>query len=144
MFYAVVDTNVLVSAMMMVNRYTSSPIKVVSYIFNGTLKPIYNEEIMTEYENVLHRKKFNFPEERIAAILNRIKAVGITCEAIESGEIFIDRKDVVFFEVTYAYNQANAENAYLITGNIKHFPFKPFVVTPAQFVSIVEGNEFPE
>ena len=29
------------------------------------------------------------------------------------------------------------EDAYLVTGNIKHFPAKPFVVTPRQMIDII-------
>ena len=29
------------------------------------------------------------------------------------------------------------DDAYLVTGNIKHFPKKPFVVTPAEMVAIL-------
>lgn len=29
------------------------------------------------------------------------------------------------------------ENAYLVTGNIKHFPVKPFIVTPRQLLDII-------
>ena len=46
--------------------------------------------------------------------------------------IFPDQKDVVFYEVALS-----KEDAYLVTGNIKHFPKKPFVVTPAEMVEIL-------
>ena len=45
-------------------------------------------------------------------------------------------KDVVFYEVTLS-----KEDAYLVTGNIKHFPQKPFVVTPAEMIAIIEGAD---
>ena len=36
--------------------------------------------------------------------------------------------------------EARKENiAYLITGNIKHFPIKPYVVTPREFLTILEN-----
>ena len=31
-------------------------------------------------------------------------------------------------------------DAYLVTGNIKHFPAKPYVVTPRQMLDIIIGN----
>lgn len=31
-------------------------------------------------------------------------------------------------------------DAYLITGNIKHFPIKPFVVTPKEMLEIINNN----
>lgn len=32
----------------------------------------------------------------------------------------------------------NDEDSYLVTGNIKHFPVKPFVVTPTEMVKMME------
>ena len=31
----------------------------------------------------------------------------------------------------------NANETFLVTGNLKHFPVKPFIVTPAQFLEIL-------
>ena len=36
------------------------------------------------------------------------------------------------------------EDAYLVTGNIKHFPKKQFVVTPHEMVELLEGKKKPE
>ena len=47
-----------------------------------------------------------------------------------------DAKDVVFYEVTLSVDET-----YLITGNIKHFPVKPFIVTPAQMIEILLSGE---
>ena len=51
-----------------------------------------------------------------------------------TGEILPDPKDLVFYEVVMAKRD---ENAYLVTGNGKHFPKKPFVVTPNELLSII-------
>jgi len=40
---------------------------------------------------------------------------------------------MVFYEVAMS-----KENAYLVTGNMKHFPNKPIVVTPAEMVEILK------
>ena len=34
-------------------------------------------------------------------------------------------------------NVLEVEDAYLVTGNIKHFPTKPFIVTPRQMLDII-------
>jgi hypothetical protein len=39
-----------------------------------------------------------------------------------------DESDRVFYDV------AKTAGAYLITGNTKHFPQEPFILTPAEFV----------
>ncbi len=51
----------------------------------------------------------------------------------------IKEYDVVFYEV-----KMSKEDAYLVTGNIKHFPKKPFVVTPREMVELLEGKKKPE
>ena len=40
-----------------------------------------------------------------------------------------------FYEVVM--EERKEENAYLVTGNIKHFPTKPFIVTPRQLLDII-------
>ncbi len=46
-----------------------------------------------------------------------------------------DPKDRVFYEVVMEGRKS--EDAYLVTGNIRHFPEKPFVVTPRQMLDII-------
>ena len=135
-FYAVIDTNVLVSAFL---KSTSVPHIVVDYVFAGDIVPLYNEEILAEYKDVLNRPKFHFPKEAVELTVNKIKEIGIHFDSIAVNENLPDPKDVVFYAVTM--NARNEKDAYLVTGNIKHFPKKPFVVTPRQMLDIVEGIE---
>ena len=53
---------------------------------------------------------------------------------IASSEYFPDPKDVVFYEVALS-----KEDAYLVTGNKKHFPQTLIVVTPAEMLEILES-----
>ncbi|MBR4629150.1 MAG: putative toxin-antitoxin system toxin component, PIN family [Treponema sp.] len=132
-FYAVIDTNVLVSAFL---KSTSVPHVVLEYVFAGSIVPLYNNEILAEYKEVLNRPKFHFPKEAVEIVVAKIKEIGIHFDAIPVDENLPDPKDIVFYAVTM---NARAENdAYLVTGNIKHFPEKPFVVTPRQMLDIVE------
>ncbi len=63
---------------------------------------------------------------------------GLCLDRTKAGEeYFPDPKDVVFYEITMS-----KEGSYLVTGNIKHFPAKPFVVTPAENIGILE-QKFP-
>lgn len=54
MIYAVIDTNVLVSAMLTHNKQ-SATFLVMEAMFANKIIPLYNEEIINEYEDVLHR-----------------------------------------------------------------------------------------
>lgn len=128
----VIDTNVLVSALLA--RSSSSPtVKVLDYLFLGRIIAVFNDEIIAEYSDVLHRKQFGFSEDAIAKVIQAIRT-GISVR-VESVNIELpDPKDVVFYEVTLTQ-----EGSYLVTGNIKHFPKVPQVVTPAEMVAIIEG-----
>ena len=45
--------------------------------------------------------------------------------------------------LSYDELSAQDKDAFLVTGNGKHFPKKPFVVTPAELVEIMQNeNEF--
>jgi hypothetical protein len=46
--------------------------------------------------------------------------------------------DLVFYEVVM---EKRTDDAYLITGNIKHFPERKYIVTPAQMMSILDKKE---
>jgi putative PIN family toxin of toxin-antitoxin system len=131
MIYAVIDTNVLVSALLTHNKQ-SATIRVMEAMFANKIIPLYNEEIIFEYEDVLHRSKFSFSEFDIRYYLETLKKVGIHSQRISSSELFPDPKDVVFYEVALS-----RDDAYLVTGNKKHFPQKPIVVTPAEMLEIL-------
>lgn len=134
MIYAVIDTNVLVSALLS-HHPDAATVQVVGAISLKGICPLYNEEIMAEYEEVLGRTKFRFPPSSITAILNKVKKMGIATNGIPSSEHFPDPKDIVFYEVALS-----KEDAYLVTGNKKHFPDKLIVVTPAEMVEILKEH----
>lgn len=41
----------------------------------------------------------------------------------------------------YYMAQRKSDDAYLVTGNSKHFPTKTFVVTPREMLDIIEENK---
>ena len=134
MIYAVIDTNVFVSALL--SRHPdSATVQVVSTIFSSGICPLYNSDIIAEYQEVLHRKKFSFPPKAIDSIINAVLAQGINAERIHSSESFPDPKDIVFYEVALS-----KDDAYLVTGNKKHFPQTPIVVTPAEMMEILNSK----
>ena len=129
--YAVIDTNVLVSALLA--AHTDSPTVLIrDYILEGSIIPLYNEEILMEYKAVLSRPKFGFPSLLVEDLISAIVQTGISSERVETEDSFIDLKDVVFYEVALSH-----EGSYLVTGNIKHFPKSPIVVTPAEMLVIM-------
>lgn len=136
--YAVIDTNVLVSALFSLNG-TSNPSQVVKYVIDGTIVPIYNDKIIAEYIEVLTRDKFPFKFNDIEYILKIFTKYGLSInEVTTTNENFPDTDDIIFYEVALS-----KEDSYLVTGNTKHFPKKSFVVTPAEMVHIIENMKIP-
>ena len=130
--YAVIDTNVIVSALL--SRHSdAATVRVLESISKVEICPLYNQEIIDEYRDVLSRPKFCFPQDLVNLIINRIVKIGKDSTRIHSDETFPDSKDVVFYEVALS-----KEDAYLVTGNTKHFPNSPIVVTPAEMIAILE------
>ena len=96
--------------------------------------PLYNDEILEEYKSVLSRPKFHLNLSLIETVIKAIITDGLNIDRTPTADIeFPDPKDIVFYEVALS-----VEASYLITGNIRHFPVKPFVVTPAEMVHILE------
>ena len=132
-YYAVIDTNVLVSSQL---KRGSIPWEIVNYVLGNTIVPLLNQEILNEYEEVLNRNEFGFSEEDIRILLDKIKEKGIFLLREQTIEEFIDEKDIVFYEIVMSAR--NTMDAYLITGNIKHYPVRSYVVTPRQMLEIMK------
>jgi len=47
-----------------------------------------------------------------------------------------DEDDRVFYEVSLSN-----EDSFLVTGNLKHYPTSPRVITPAAFIDIIYENK---
>ena len=131
-YYAVIGMNVLVSAMF---KWASVPENVLELTFSGTIVPVFNEQIIKEYRDVLSCPKFHFIEEIISTVVDEIERLGLFVDAEELDIEMPDPKDRVFYEVVM--KERKSDDAYLVTGNLKHFPEKPFVVTPRQMLEII-------
>ena len=133
---AVVDTNVIVSAL--ITKNNNSPTRqVFRAMLNGNIVPLYSKDILEEYKDVLSRKKFHLDLNIIQIVLEGIKQFGIEAVPGQSNEIFSDKDDLIFYEVVM---EKQDEGAYLVTGNQKHFPNKRFIVTPAEMAEILNKN----
>lgn len=129
--YAVIDTNVIVSALYS-TKTDAATVLVLDFLTIGKIIPLVNQEILAEYAEVLSREKFNFSSEKVSKWLKFFNEYGLQAVRSESQEIFIDEKDIVFYEVALSI-----EGSFLVTGNIKHFPKTPIVVSPAEMIQIL-------
>lgn len=129
-FYVVFDTNVIVSALLTLHP-DSPTATLLNMVLEGTIIPLYNEEILSEYCDVLSRPKFKFSHDQIQRVLALIR-LGISLERTPSDFDFQDLDDAVFYEVALS-----KEDSYLVTGNLKHFPQVDKVVLPAEMLAII-------
>jgi len=132
MKYCVIDTNVLVSSL--ISKNSNSPtVRIIDLIPDGLICPIYNDFLLFEYDEILHRKKFHLEEQTIFKITDLIINFGLKILPKKYYGEMIDEDDRIFLETFYA-----VENSYLVTGNLKHFPKLPFIVSPAEMMKIIE------
>lgn len=131
--YAVIDTNVLVSALLS-SHDDAATVLVVGKLFSGEVIPLFNDEILKEYNEVLRRTKFHFSVETVCMLIQTIKKFGERVVPSPTSELLPDMKDLPFYEVVV---EKQVDDAYLVTGNIKHFPAKPFIVTAKEFLDVL-------
>ena len=135
-YYAILDTNVLVSALL---RSSSLPGQVATEALIGDIVPVVNDEIIREYENVLHRPKFHFDPQTVDVFLEDLKLRAMYVAADMLQEDFTDQKDIVFYAVLMETRKE--DDAYLVTGNLKHFPVRPFIVSPREMLEIMGKSD---
>ena len=135
--YAVIDTNVLISALLSTKDDTAT-VLVLNKVITGEITPVYSNIIAKEYREVLSRKKFGFSGNLIEYLLSAIEKYGILVDPSPSGITLPDMKDVPFYEVVL---EKRDDDAYLVTGNIRHFPKEPYIVTPRELLDILSRNK---
>ena len=131
MIYAVIDTNVLLSALITHNPEAATA-KVVRLMLEQGFVPMYDEDIITEYEDVLHRSKFPILPETADVLISYIIENGIEASRVHFEEPMQDEDDRVFYEVSLS-----KEDSFLVTGNLRHYPTSPRVITPADFINLI-------
>ena len=132
MIKVVLDTNVLVSALLT----NGPPAAIVDLAAEGRIILFYNDDIIEEYWDVLRRTKFNFHTLQVTRLIDAIVKTGIAVtDSLPSDIPMTDEDDRKFYDV------AKASSAFLISGNIKHFPQEPFIVNPSDFIKFYHVNK---
>ena len=133
MINVVIDTNVIISSVL---SPAGNPAKVIDKILkNDDFEFYYSVEIHNEYRKVLSRPRLNIFKEAQTAILEGIKQTGMLISPKKSRVPLPDESDRVF------YDTAKEAGAFLVTGNKKHFPNEDFILTPTEFLQIIENGE---
>jgi uncharacterized protein len=129
----VLDTNVLVSGLLNPN---GTPAAILGLFINGKIRLVIDNRILTEYADVLYRKKFQFRPEWIEPLIDYIRNESEFIIANPVSKPFKDEDDKKFYEVL---KTANA--VCLITGNINHYPKEKIIKTPKAFLDFyLSGN----
>lgn len=131
--YAVIDTNVLVSALLS-KHDNAATVQVLDKLFLKCFVPLLSNEILQEYAAVLRRKKFKFSESIVASLLEAIEIYGEFVTPTPLHLSLPNMKDLPFYEVVM---EKHDDNAYLVTGNLKHFPHEPCVVSVHEFLELL-------
>jgi uncharacterized protein len=115
---AVIDTNVLVSAM--ISRNGNEALLLIA-VSQGLIVPCFSADVLEEYFEVLQRPRFGFPRNEVDALLDMLRGrgrdLGSVRGRIPEDRISPDPDDDKFIACVLA---GNAQ--FLVTGNKKHFP----------------------
>ena len=130
-FYAVIDTNVILSALLSKKSDTAT-VKVIKAVMDGKIVPLLHDDILAEYEDVLYRDKFHLSPATIQVVLQAFTIYGMKVTPKKSDENFYDPDDLIFYEVALAKRD---NDAYLVTGNQRHYLVRDFIVSPV-FLSL--------
>ena len=135
-YYAVIDTNVIVSSML---KTDSIPGSIINCVSTNTIIPLLSDEIINEYVDVLTRNKFDIDNNKVSQLISLFYEKGIFLKREQTLEDFIDQDDIVFYEIVMSAR--NTMDAYLVTGNMKHYPIRNYIVTPREMIEIIEKEQ---
>ena len=115
MVYAVIDTNIFVSALITHNSNASTA-RVLESL-------------------TLHRAKFKLSDDQISTVIELVKQYGIDSSRFPYDGEMLDEDNRVFYDVCLS-----KEDSFLVTDNLKHFPKEPQVITAAEMMEILDNE----
>jgi len=125
----VLDTNILVSALW---TPAGNATTIVNLILSDRIIPCFDQQILNEYRNVLRRPRLAFSAGQTDELLTEISGRGLAVTVSSSTITMPDETDRKFYDV------ARFCEAYLITGNAKHYPREPLILSPANFLNMLQ------
>ena len=130
-YRVVLDTNVLVSSLL---GSSGPPAHVVDLATGGRIVACYDARILAEYREVLSRPRFRITPDAIASTLRELAEEGLAVLPAADTRDLPDESDRPFLEV------ALTADAWLVTGNLRHFPGVPCAISPRAFLDLIEAH----
>ena len=109
----VIDTNILVASLIQPVGFCG---RLLDLVVDGAADACVDDRILAEYAEVLPRRKFHLPPEKIETTLDFSRQSGIPVIAHPLSVALPDPDDLPFLEV------AASGHAILVTANLRHFP----------------------
>lgn len=130
-YNVIIDTNIIVSALA-TSKNDSPVIQVMKLFYDDKITVYYSDDIISEYKRVLSRKEFKLDKGFIGNFINifKNKAKFINPKGIK--DELIDNTDIPFYALVL---DKRIFDAKLLTGNIKHYPKKDFIMTAEEFIN---------
>jgi uncharacterized protein len=132
MIRAVLDTNVIVSALL---QPLGAPAQVFVLAIGGSIQLCVSAAVYAEYEEVISRPRLQRTGAVVAATLQTIRQEALWVRPTETVRACRDPDDDIFLECAHA---AHAD--YLVTGNLKHYPPSwgdTKILAPRRFVDLL-------
>ena len=107
------DTNVLVASLLQPVGLCG---RLLDLVVDGAAEACVDDRVLAEYAEVLTRRKFHLPPEKVRTLLEFFRQSGILVIAHPLTVALPDPDDLAFLEV------AASGEALLVTGNQRHFP----------------------
>ena len=127
----VFDTNVFVSYLLPPAGRLGAMKLAVKRVFDDKAIPVFSDEIMREYVDVLGRPKFHFPRDVVYTLLSLVRYKGVCIEPLTTHVHFTDASDKPF------YDTAVTAGCWLVTGNKRHYPNESFIMSPREYIDLV-------
>ena len=125
----VLDTNVIVSALL---SPSGVPARILALVLEGIITIVYDNKILVEYLDVLNRKKLKTDKDLVNLVIDFIIKEGEFKTARPQTALFDDEDDRFFYEM---YKSAGTD--FLVTVNIRHFPYEKGIVSPRKFLEFI-------
>ena len=128
----VIDTNVIISSVL---SPSGNPAEIMRMLDNGGAQIYYCQNILDEYKKVLSYERLKIDKSTQRDIIAKVKENGVLINPPKSDVPMPDESDRIF------YDTAKRAGAVLITGNMKHYPSEPFIMTPTVYLNINTGSK---